>query len=441
MMNRKFLFILPLVTILIAGCRRGGTSSISSSSTASISSSSQTSTTSSSKSSETSATTSSSHSSSSTSSSSSSSSTAPLPETISIKEANELGKTYASQVPSGEHEYFGESISTKGRAIQNIAIGINQDGLTYICDGEDMIPCLSGTSGNTLYAKCSDYINKETSNYIVTGYIGYYYSMPCLKVTSFELKQTMTFNIDFTTFEYQEFTTVESYNNFLLDVDYNKKGYGESKLVKFSNLKCLGKVDDNSWLMSDGYHAQNIYFQTSNTAFSTSSQYCVYGISCLYKWRPSLRVLGYELSKGETITLDIDAISISKTATQMYSSGCPTEDTEKSITTNNFVKTFKYFYKSDLYFNYYTSNSNGYVVAGDSYYSSEISSQATAKDRKMLLFNNDSYNRWQYTTYVPVANYLLENQILTSYYVEYQFTKNSGVMMPQVYMLEEYIPS
>lgn len=442
-MNKRIFLLLPLTTFILIGCSRGGKSTTTATTKESSSSISQTSSsgTSSITSAITTSSSSSSSSSSKTSSTSSTSSTSPTPQTISIKDAITLGNSYAKDVPIGSHEYFGEVISTKGRAIQNIAIGLNQSGLTYICDGEAMIPCLGGTGSNTLYKKCSDYIGQDTSNYIVTGKIGYYYSMPCLEITDFILKQDMKFTIDYKSFDYTNYDSIENYNDFLLTIDYNKKGYGESKLVKLTNLKCLSKADDNSWIVTDGTYSQGVYHQTSNTALSVNTQYTFYGISCLYKWKPSLRILSYEVSQGKSIEFDIDTVAITKTASEMYSCGCPKDDTEKSTSTNNFIKTFKYFYKSELYFNYYIANNNGYVVAGDNYYSSVISSQTTAQTNKMFLFNNASYNRWQSLTYVPVANYLLENIKLTSYYVEYQFTKNSGVMMPQVYMFEEYIPT
>ena len=441
-MKNKVLLVITFVTLLITGCARKNTSS----STASITSESISETTSISQSA-TSHTTSSFITSSTTSSSSSSSSSSittssqPGPTSISIKEAIALGNAHAGDVPQGSHEFFGETITTSGRAIQNIAIGINQAGLTYICDGKDMIPCFGGTGSNTLYDKCSKYIDKDTSNYTVTGQIGFYYSMPCIKITSFVLHQDMKFNIDYKSLTYDDYISIENYNSFLEDVDYNKKGYGESSLVKLTNVICLAKEDNNSWLVSDGTHAQNVYHQVSNTSLTNGTQYNLYGISCLYKWRPSLRILAYEVSSGPSINVDVESLAISKTATQMYSIGCPKDDIEKCQTTTNFIKTYKYFYKSDLYFNYYETNGNAYVVAGDNYYSSPISSQTTAKNNKMFLFNNESYNKWQSTKYVPVANWLLENTKLTSYYVEYQFTKNDGVMMPQIYMLENYVPN
>lgn len=444
-MKNKALLILPIVTFLIAGCGRknnsSSTTSTTSQSTSEAASSSHSTTSQSTSLSITSSATSSSKTSSSSSSSSITTSSQPVPITISIKEAIALGNAHAVDVPPGSHEFFGETITTSGRAIQNIAIGINQAGLTYICDGKDIIPCFGGTGSNTLYDKCSNYIDKDTSNYTVTGQIGFYYSMPCIKITSFVLHQDMKFNIDYKSLTYDDYDSISSYNSFLEGVDYNKKGYGESSLIKLTNVVCLAKEDNNSWLVSDGTHAQNVYHQVSNTSLTNGTQYNLYGISCLYKWRPSLRILAYEVSTGPSIDVDVESLAISKTATEMYSIGCPKDDLEKCEATTNFIKTYKYFYKSDLYFNYYESNGNGYVVAGDNYYSSRISSQTTAKNNKMFLFNNKSYNKWQSTKNVPVANWLLENTKLTSYYVEYQFTKNDGVMMPQIYMLENYIPN
>lgn len=426
-MNKKSLLLIPLLLILVCGCRGKGNTSTSSSESTSHSSSQTTSGGTSISSSSNSKT------------SSTSTTTTPTPETITIKDALVKGESYKEQVTPGSHEYFGETISTKGRVIQAVAIGIQQNILVYICDGKDMIPCLTGGTSN-FYKACKDYIGKETSNYVLTGRIGYYYSTPCLEVTGYQLNTSMTFNIDYKSFDYDQYSTVEPYNTYLESLDYNKKGYGQGKLVKLNNFKCIAKGDDNSWLFSDGTHVQGVYHQTSNTAYSVGSQYNIYGLSCLYQWKPSLRTFVYEISSGSPINVDIESLAIEKTAESMYSVGAPGEDTEKCENTNKFIRTFKYFYKADLYFNYYTENGIGYVVAGDNYYSSVITSKTTASSNKMFLFNNDSYNRWNSSIYVPVVDYLCENTILTSYFVEYQFTTVNKKEMPQVYMFEDLIP-
>lgn len=451
-MKKSLLFLL-IPTLLLAGCRggRGHGSSVvpptSDNPTSVTTGSTPTSGSTTGGSSGTtgttggSSTTGSSGSTGSSSSSSSSSSTSIIPplEYKTISELNSIGNTIGSSLPSGTHESFNtDVIATRGRVIQAIAIGVSQQILVYICDADDMIPILTaGTSD--FYSACKNYIGKETSNYIIQGHIGYYYGQPTIQITNYELKTDMTYDIDYSKFTSTEYTAIDTYNTYLKSLDYNKKGYGEGSLVTLKNMLCIAKADDNSWLFSDGNYVQGVYHQTSNTAFNIGQCYNLFGISCLYQWKPSLRTLNYSYSYAGT-TVDIESLAIEKTATQMYSIGAFTDDTEKCVATNNFVDTFKFFYKSTVYFNHYGQAANGYyTVAGDNYYSSEISSKNTASDNRMFLFNNESMNKYTSLSYVPVRDYIQQNFTLTMYFVEYQFTQANKRMMPQVYMFEDFV--
>lgn len=444
---KKFILFPICAVLLVTGCNRNSsttsqptsepttsTTTLSTSSTSIVSStSSMTSITSSISSSTTQTTTTS-------KSTTITSTTSPIKDIIPIGEAIKKGKSYAKDVPSNEHYYFSnEEIKISGRVIQCIAIGINQEGLTYISDGKDIISCLSGTAQNSLYYKCKDYVGLESSNYIVTGRIGFYYSNPVINVTSFEYTPSTTYSIDYDNFSYKDYSSIDEYNDDLENLEYNKKGYGEGELIVLKGVKCLAEADDNSWLFSDGNFVQGAYFQTNKFGFTVYKTYDIYGISCLYKWKPSIRTLMCKLSQ-EDVEVKVNEKAINTTADEMYKIGAPTEDIEKCENTNKFIRTFKYFYTATCYFNYYIANTNGYVVAGDSYYSQEITSQTAASDKHMFLFNNESFNRWQNTHYVPVKDFLLSEYPLTFYFVEYQFTKSNKRMMPQVYMFEDYIP-
>lgn len=430
----KKIIIIPIISasLLVAACRGNNTpTSSGTSSFPTTSSVIPTSATSSPTTAQSSSATSS-HSSSSTktsSSTSSSTSTSPKPVSyISIKEANKKSD--------------GKVITTRGRTIQSIDIKTSMEILVYICDGEDMIPVL--TNGQSeFYKKVSNYIGKETSNYYITGTINHRFDMTILEVSDYQLQQSMTFDIDYSKFQYSEYSKIDTYNSYVESINYNKKGHGVGKLSKLTSLKCIAKADDNSWLFTDGNYVQGCYHQLSNTAFTVGNVYDVYGISCVYAWKPSLRVLDYKLS-SEKITLNIDAVSIPTTATEMYSVGAPSEDIEKCENTNKFLRTFKYFYKASIYFNYYqTSSGLIYIVAGDKFYSSPITTVETACANKMFKFNNPTYNKISSVgdiARLPVKDYVGQEILLDTYFVEYQFTTVNKKEMPQIYMLEDYIP-
>ena len=377
---------------------------------------------------------------SSSSNSTTSTTTIPVEDAITITAAKAKCEEYRTSVPSGEHQYISnEVVITKGRVVQCVNVAAYQTQLVYIADGDDMIAILTNGQSN-FYKACSDYIGQTTSNYVITGKVGIYYSQPVIDITNYELKQTMTFDVDFTTYSTNSYASIESYNDYLESLDYNHKGYGVGKLVKMNSLLCIAKADNNSWLFTDSQHVQGIYHQTSNTAFTVGKVYNIIGLECLIQWKPSIRCLHFS-EVSETVSVDIESLAISKTAVQMYSQGCPTDDTEKSTATNNFIKTFKYFYKSNVYINAYGQAANGYyTVAGDSYYSDLISSQVTASGNRMFLFNNASMTKYTNTKYVPVRDYICQDFTLLMYYVEYQFTKVDGRKMPQVYLFEDLVP-
>ena len=442
---KKTLLLLLIPSLLIVGCRGRGESTVEPTSTTSVSSTtsfaptSSSDTTVSTVTSETSSGTTTSSTSEETSSSASST-TDDIPTTSSISDVKTKAEAYKDKVPSGSHQYFSDEIVvTKGRVIQCVAVGVSQEILVYIADGEDMI-CILTNGQSKFYNSCSDYIGDEGSNYIITGNIGYYYSLPTINLTNYELRQSMKFDIDYSKYSSIEYTSIEKYNDKLLDLDYNKKGYGEGELVTLKNLLCIAKADDNSWLFSDGSYVQGGYHQTSNTAFTIGNVYDLFGISCLYQWKPSIRVLEYTVSSVKT-TVDIKALAVEKTAAQMYSIGAPSDDTEKSAATNNFIKTFKYFYKSNTYFNAYGQAANGYyLVSGDNYYSDIISSKETAATNKMFKFNNESLNKFTDLSHVSVRDFIFQNTPLTMYFVEYQFTTINKKEVPQVYMFEDFVP-
>mgnify|MGYP003289501413 CR=1 FL=1 len=370
--------------------------------------------------------------------------TSPQPQGSGIAEALAKGEALKSSVPSGSHEFFStEEVTIKGRVIQDINIYLSQYSLTYLCDGAYMIPVLNaGTS--QFHKKIQDYIGKETSNYIITGKIGYYYSQPCISLVSFEFRETMTFNIDYSTLNYVDYSTITSYVDYCTTIDYNKKGSGVSNLVNLKGVKCIAKADNNSWLFSDGTSVQGGYMQTSNIYFTVGKYYDLQGFSHVIAWKPSINVLTAKARNDLSFNVDIPSLAVSKTSKQMYSIGAPKDDVEKSTVTNNFLKTFQYFYKAEnQYFNAYQVDSNYFVVSNETYYSEPITSANTASDKNMFKFNNPNY-KFQYTTgdigRLAIKDYIFEDLPLTMYFCEYQFTTINKREVPQVYMFEEYVP-
>ena len=436
---KKSIYLLSIVSILLlAGCRGRGGSTSQPSSTSSGSSGSSVSS-SQNPSSGSAGSSAASQSASSATSQSSSTSSSIQPAELTISAVKEKGEALKDLVPSGEHKYISdEVVTTKGRVIQAIDYKAYSNILIYIADDNDMMPVLSLNSSNTLYDKCKNHIGKDTSNYIITGKVGYYYSLPILEVTSFELKQDMTFDVDYSKYSSTKYESLLNYNEALLDVDYNHKGCGSSKLVTLENMTCVAKADDNSWLFSDRSNVQSVYHQTSNTAFIVGKNYDLFGISCVHQWRPSIRVLDYK-QLTDSITVDIKSLATEQTAAQAYSLGAPTDDTEKSTATNNFIKKYRTFYKATVYFNKYTQSANGnYVVAGDTYQSS-VSSISDAAHKKLFKFNNENYNAYTDASRVPVNSYIGVNTSVTMYYSLYQFTKADGIMIPQVYIFDDLI--
>lgn len=453
-MKKPYLMLLTSLAITLGSCSGNGATSQTTatsdptttptSETTSVPTSEVTSTTSSSVTSETTVSPTSESTSQTTSTTSSTSTTTPQPESSGIAEALAKGEALKSSVPSGSHEFFStEQVTIKGRVIQDINIYISQNSLTYLCDGTNMIPVLNaGTS--EFHKKIKDYIGKETSNYVITGRIGYYYSQPCISLTSFELKQTMTFDIDYSKLNYTSYTSISSYVDFCTTIDYNKKGSGVSELVNLKGVKCIAKADDNSWLFSDGERVQGAYMQTSNTYFTIGKYYDLQGFSHVIAWKPSINVLTAKSRTDLSFNVDIPNNAVSKTSKQMYSIGAPKDDVEKSTSTNNFLKTFQYFYKAEnQYFNAYAVDANYYVVSNETYYSDMITSANTASDKNMFKFNNPNY-KFQNTTgdiaRLAIKDYLFQELPLTMYYCEYQFTTINKREVPQVYMFEEFVP-
>ena len=378
--------------------------------------------------------------SSSSGSSSSSSPTSITPPATTITIAEAISKCEALKDTSSEKEIIGsEEVTIRGNVYQDITIYLNERHVTFFTDGTNEIGVVHTPS---IWNIADNKIGKNTSNYYVTAKTGYFYSKPTLFLYSAPIESSSpTIDVDWSTRTYEEYTSVASFHDYCETIDYNKKGHGYDKYVSMKQIKCIAKADDNSWLFTDGTHVQGIYHQTSNTTFTVGNYYNVYGIASVYRWKPSIRVLRYELADGN-INLNIPSLAIEKTAVQMYGLGCPDEDTEKNTSTRNFMRTFRYFYKvPNQYFSYYVS-SNYYVISGDT--SITCSNQTMAATNNKILFNNASMNRLNSVSDVnhcPARDYISQTFTLDFFYcASYQFTKSNGKMMPQVYMFEDFVP-
>ncbi len=268
-------------------------------------------------------------------------------------------------------------------------------------------------SENTLYRSFVNNKQKRNSKYTIEGKIGLYRGQPEVVVESFTWDENLPVTYDVADMSEGKIDDVPAfYEQVINEVDYNSKGQGIGKIHSLNNVKCIGKADDNSWIFTDETSSVfGVYDFISNTSFSKGSVYNITGMLTTNVWKPSLRVLEYELIEDVEIQDPYFVSPVETTTKATYNIKRPKFDDDDYRRYPDYLRSFKNIYKTEAYVSY---DSPGKLIFGDTYYNTVPSSTGVAAQRGYIYFNNDDIE----LSYL--ADYIGQNETVTIYYSFYQ---------------------
>lgn len=301
---------------------------------------------------------------------------------------------------------------------------------------------VSGSTKENFYQQASKYINKDTSNYEIIGYIAMSRGEPELVLKEYVWNENLDIKYDLSSLAKPTSNIKEIYDE-LYKLDYNLKGTASGGFISIKNLTCLSKLDDNMWNFIDSdNNVIKVRDYASNTSFTINVNYDIIGSLSISKYSPALIVGSYIRSENQK---SINSIDIDKTTPISFAEinkihSYISEDTYSRVSEKVFYSS-SYIYQIDCYVNAYNIDRyKYYFTLGES--ASELTSEASAASAKNLFISNDSMHNVKSTSlnYVPLLNQY-NNETKVTLYLILDSEKNvSKTKCWNVHVIESLIP-
>ena len=344
-----------------------------------------------------------------------------------------------------------QTYKIQGHVLENLTSGTTKtgytpDGKTVLIDSTDWILCSSYSStANSLYQKVSSYLDKDTTQYEVTGHLALSFGVPELVVDSFTWNQNL--NIDYSVTPTKTFNDLSSYYEDTYNLEYNIKGNGVGEMVKLNNLTCIGRADNAStgkWTFIDkDNHYLDVLYNINHNAFTPGTVYNLVGLQNTYHYNCSFRAMRHEISSENKTELDTSK-SVSTTISNLFNNYSFKDDSYNKVSKAYFNNKMN-IYKVNAYVNHYESSGKWYITLSDNDYSP--TSQNDAYSHYQIPINNDGYwNTTEYSfSYKNLYSYEDVGSPIDVYISLYQENhvsvdpiKNKAVW--KVYLYEELVP-
>ena len=318
--------------------------------------------------------------------------------------------------------------------------GYGPDGKILMVDSTGYI-YVSGSSKENFYQQACKYINKDTSNYEITGYVAMSRGQPELVLQEYVWNENLDINYDLSTLALPVNNIEEIYDEFY-KLDYNIKGTTSGGFVSNTNITCLSKLDDNMWnFIDDNNRTIKVRDCSSNTSFSLGVNYDIIGSLSISKYSPCLMVGSYSRSidQENKNSIDIDnTTSITFTELNKTHSNY-SDDTYDRVSEKVFYSS-SYIYNIDCYVNAY--NIDGYkyyFTLGEN--SCELSSEISAASANNVFISNNSMHNVKDASlnYVPLLDeYNNKTQVKLFFILDSEKTVNK-IKCWNVHVIESLI--
>lgn len=329
---------------------------------------------------------------------------------------------------------YGLNVSEHGKVIMGDATGVIAAATTV------------NNQGTSLWGKVADYACKDTSKYVVSGYISEYLGHPEIVVTEFEYDSTLSITVDFASLS-QETVTLEQFYTKAQNVNYNCAGHGYGDVVTVNNLKCYYVEADGQgrryYNFTDG--TKNIRVNAFNLSGATEGKiYNVTGIISLKNLSPIIIAFKITPVNEGTVTFDYKTAATSLSISELKAIKGSQDDTSTRYPA--VVNVYSSFYKTTAYMVAVEEGGKLYVGISDTPRTTIISGKtnAMANYNVVLIKNSNFWNTTEDELYLfnPIyEEYLCEETPIEIYYIARQLDYSSGKAMWQILLVPDFINS
>lgn len=378
---------------------------------------------------------------------------------MSIKEvrdyiaANPVKKNSAG-IGVNEYRY----VTIRGFALAKIdlikttsAFGLNvsKPGKVILADSTGYIAAATDVTGDgtTLWGEVGDHVCKETSIYMVTGYISEYLGHPEILVETFEWGSNLpvTWNSEVIS---DAKVDIEGFYQKAKDINYNCAGHGYGEVVTMERLQLYYIESDGSgkryYNFTDG--TRNIRINAYNLdSLTFENKYDVTGIISLKNLSPI--IIAFEIKKSYDESINI--IHYEDIATNISIAGLKQIHGSQEDTATRYpevIEAYKNLYKTTGYLTLVVEAGKYYVGISDSYIARkdliEGKNNAMANYGISLIKNDDFWNTTEEDLYYynPLFDdYVLEDNPITVYYTLRQLSYQSNKPMWEILLLPDFL--
>lgn len=332
------------------------------------------------------------------------------------------------------------------KQVKAFGLDVSYSGKVIMADSTGSIGVATNKSGDgtTLWGKVGDYVAKDTSKYVITGFISEYLGHPEITVTSFSWDQSLNISWSADTLSEETVSLTQFYEE-SVNTLYNCAGNGYGKVVTINNLTCYYSESDGSgkryYNFTDG--TKSIRVNAFNMpSVSVGHVYNVTGIISLKDYSPIIVAFNFTNSQETPTNLDYSSVSTDISVASFRTIKGSQDDTNEKYP--NLIKAFGTFYKTTGYLVVVKEDGKYYIGLSDTYYNHVLTGKNSAKANGVLLIKNSNF--WNVTEIeLELFNsyyqdYIFEEVSTTLYYVPRQIGYEKGSVMWEILLVPSSIP-
>ena len=272
------------------------------------------------------------------------------------------------------------------KTAKDFGLNVSKPGKVIMADETDYIAVATETDsqGTCLWGKIGDYICKDTSKYVVSGYISEYLGHPEIMVASFSWEKDMDLDWD----DCVKARTASSLDDFYTEakaVNYNCAGHGYGEVITVNNLKCYytesGGADKRYYNFTDGENNIRVNAFNLDGSVSDGKIYNVTGIISLKNYSPIIVAFIIGPSDASSFEFDYSSNPVETSIADLRKICGSQDDTTQRF--DDLVDSYGKVFKTTGYLCIVTENYKDYVGISDTYYSDVL----TGKDKASTQYN------------------------------------------------------
>lgn len=346
------------------------------------------------------------------------------------------------------------TVTIKGFALAKIdlakttskyGLDVTERGRVIMGDETGIIGAATATTnqGTCLWGKVGDYVCKNTSKYVVTGYLSEVLGNPEILVTSFSYEKDLQISWEDTVSSNNEIDLNEFYSE-AVNLNYNCAGHGYGDVVTIKDLKCFYRESDGKeekyYNFTDG--TQNIRVNAYNLgSFSEGFVYDVTGIISMKNLSPI--VVAFKIEASETPVFDFDYESDAiETSIEDLRKICGSQD-DTSERFDDVVETYGKVFKTSGYMCVVEEGYKEYVGLSDVYYPNNLSGKdkASTQYNVALIKNNYFWNVNPGEYHENFTQFIGLEQTIDVYYVVRQQRYSDNKPIWEILLIPDFINS